>query len=212
MDLPIIIATGGLDKNKGLLPHALKNGIPLFNGSEDDVLKRFIDCADRYNLQKILRVCADNPFIDYELARKIIDISLSSEHDYVSYKVNHQPAILSHYGFFSEMVSYDALVKAHSNSDSSSDKEHVTPYIYNHPEQFSVRLEDAPSEIINEKDIRLTVDTETDFKNASEVLKNLVGEKKDFSYNFKDVLSLIAGMGSPIKQTMAQQITINSKS
>jgi spore coat polysaccharide biosynthesis protein SpsF len=209
---PIIIATGDFEKNKELFSCASQNNILFFSGSEDDVLDRFIQCSKEFKLQKILRVCADNPFLDYELAENIIGVSVSNGYDYVSYSVNNKPAILSHYGFFSEVVSYNALLKAHAQSISDSDKEHVTPYIYNHPEEFSVMLEQAPEEITNEEKIRLTVDTETDFENAAKILENVVATKGDFSYSFKDVLSVVRNMDDSLKQNMSQQILINSKS
>jgi spore coat polysaccharide biosynthesis protein SpsF len=107
-------------------------------------------------------------------------------------------------------VNYDALVKAHSKAIDNSDKEHVTPYIYNHPQEFSIRLEDTPPKILDEQNIRLTVDTGTDFQNAAEILKQLV-EKDDFSYTFEDVLLVVKNMNG-LKESMTQQIKLNSKS
>ena len=211
-NLPIIIATGDFEKNKELFSYASQNDILFFSGSEDDVLDRFIQCSKQFKLQKLLRVCADNPFLDYELAENIIGVSLSNGYDYVSYSVNNKPAILSHYGFFSEVVSYNALLKAHAKSVSDSDKEHVTPYVYNHPEEFLIMLEQAPREIINEEKIRLTVDTETDFENAAKILENVVATNGDFSYSFKKVLSVVRDMDDSLQQSMSQQIIINSKS
>ena len=209
---PIIIATGNLEKNNGLYLYASENNIPFFSGSEDDVLSRFIQCSKEFNLQRVLRVCADNPFLDYLLAENLLSISVSGEYDYTSYNINGKPAILSHYGFFSEVVTYGALIKAYSNSINASDKEHVTPYIYNHPKEFSLMFEPAPIEIANEGKIRLTVDTETDFENAAKTLRNVVKEKGDLFYSFEDVLSVVRNMEDPIRQSMVEQILINSKS
>jgi spore coat polysaccharide biosynthesis protein SpsF len=211
-NFPIIIATGDLEKNKALFSYASGNNIPFFSGSEDDVLERFIQCSQEFNLQRVLRVCADNPFLDYLLAEDLLSISSSRVYDYTTHKINGKPAILSHFGFFSEVVSYKALVKAHANSTNASDKEHVTPYIYNHAEEFSLMFEQAPIEIAHEEKIRLTVDTETDFENAAKILKYVIKEKGDVFYTFKDVLSVVRTMGAPIKQSMVEQISINSKS
>lgn len=210
-NFPIVIATGDSEKNNELLSYASQRDILFFSGSEDDVLDRFIRCARRFKFQQVLRVCADNPFLDYKLAENIISVSQKSNYDYVGYSVNNKPAILSHYGFFSEVVHGAALAKAHLETVSEADKEHVTPYIYNHPEEFSIRMEEAPSAIINKENIRLTVDTEIDFQNASEILRLLVA-KHDFSYTFEDVLSVVRNMGNEFHERMTQQITLNSKS
>ena len=208
---PIILATGDNQKNNELLSYASKYDILFFSGSEDDVLDRFIQCAKKFKLRQVLRVCADNPFLDYKLAEKIIAVSQQGNYDYVSYSVKNRPAILSHYGFFSEVVNCDTLAKAHLEIGSQSDKEHVTPYIYNHPERFSIRLEETPTKIVNEGNIRLTVDTEIDFQNASEILRRLVA-KHDFSYTFEDVLPLVKTMGNGLQERMTEQIILNSKS
>lgn len=211
-DLPIIIATGDLKQNDILLQYAEKHDVFFFSGEEHNVLKRFITCAEKFKLQKVLRICSDNPFLDIELAQNLISQSFTHHYDYISYQVNDKPAILSHYGFFSEIVTYDALVKAHLLSGNSSDREHVTPYIYNHPDSFSINLIEAPKEIAKENGIRLTVDTETDFKNVGAILKILLQKKENFSYTFRDVLSVVKNMSHTVKQNMIEQIIINSKS
>ena len=72
-------------------------------------------------------------------------------------------------------------------------------------------MEEAPSAIINKENIRLTVDTEIDFQNASKILRLLVANH-DFSYTFEDVLSVVRNMGNEFHERMTQQITLNSKS
>lgn len=212
LDLPIVIATGEIQKNNHLHTSALKNNVSFFSGSETDVLQRFLDCATAYKFDKILRVCADNPFLDCELAERIINISHSGVFDYVSYCCNRKPAILSHYGFFSEVISYNSLKIANFRTNSMFDREHVTPFIYRHANNFSIRLEQAPIEITSNENIRLTVDTDSDFDIAAKILEALAKKKGNLSYNYEDVLSVIKTMDESIKQNMAEQIRVNSKS
>lgn len=209
--LPLVLATGDLSTNFPLKHFAESNNLQFFAGSENDVLKRFIDCAEQYGFTRILRVCADNPFIDIELARRLLDHDTASGYDYLSYSVNGVPAILTHYGLFTELVTLECLKRAYDSTSNASDREHVTKYIYSNGQKFSVKLLQAPPEISQSKDIRLTIDTETDFANAALVLEQLMRQHADFDYNYKDVISVILHLAPSVIQSMKMQIFENSK-
>lgn len=59
----IILATSTNENNDVLTDIAKEYGVNYFRGSENDVLQRFIDAANEFNAKKIIRVCADNPFL-----------------------------------------------------------------------------------------------------------------------------------------------------
>jgi len=212
MEAPIILATGDPVKNAALAPIAGKNEVHFFSGSEDDVLQRFIDCARQFRLKKVLRVCADNPFLDIDLGKDLLTRFTGQDYDYASFSVDQKPTILTHYGFFSELVDTDALIRAHEATGDKFDREHVTRYLYNNPGKFSIKLEEAPVEIKNEKKVRLTVDTKADFTIASLILEQLLTIHSKFDYNYKDVLSVLKKMSPEILEGMQEQIIENSKS
>ena len=59
--------------------------IACFRGSEDDVLDRYYQCAKAHNANIIVRITADDPFKDPEVADRIIEeILQDDELDYVS--------------------------------------------------------------------------------------------------------------------------------
>ena len=60
----IILATTTEKKDLRLVKIAKKNKIGFFRGSNKDVLTRFYKASLRYKSKKIIRICADNPFID----------------------------------------------------------------------------------------------------------------------------------------------------
>jgi spore coat polysaccharide biosynthesis protein SpsF len=64
IDLPIILATTNNPNDDCLEQVAEENGIFCFRGSEENVLQRFIDAAHQYQVDVIIRVCADNPFLN----------------------------------------------------------------------------------------------------------------------------------------------------
>ncbi len=72
-----------------------------------------------------------------------------------------------------------ALRKADRLARSPLDREHVTRYLYSHPEKFSLRLMPAPAEIDRE-DVRLTVDIEEDWDHALAIYEALGPERLDW--------------------------------
>ncbi|MGL4394759.1 MAG: cytidylyltransferase domain-containing protein [Brevinema sp.] len=112
--------------------------IPVFGGSEENVLERFVMAGRYFNLQKndlVMRVTADNPLISIKLCESLIEIH--GNHD------------LSHYlgnplGTGVELIKFDALEKSYLASKDSFEHEHVTQYIYRHPETFSIFEPESP--------------------------------------------------------------------
>ena len=64
LNYPIIVATTPHAADDMIVEIAQKCNAETFRGAEQDVLQRFIDCANEYQLSIVLRVCADNPFPD----------------------------------------------------------------------------------------------------------------------------------------------------
>lgn len=178
----IIVATS-INKENDVLEDFLKyRGELVFRGSENDVLKRFIDAAEHYSINKIIRICSDNPFIDIEDIQKLIEMGLSSNCDYMGFDVNGKPSILTHFGFWGEYVTLEALKKVYYETEINTPAhEHVTNYIYNHPELFKCGWIKCPEYLEHRTDIRLTVDTPSDFENAQTVYSDLQNFSKKIS-------------------------------
>ena len=174
--LPIVLATSNLSVDSILGEFAEKHKIKFYRGSEENVLERFIDCAEENNFNTIIRVCSDNPFIDVNYIEKIIK-SYKGE-DYLSYKINNSPSILTHFGFFTEMVSLKALKKVASKKDNNC-IEHVTNCIYKNPNHFNVRFLE---ENIQNNDIRCTLDTKSDFEILKDIYFNFMKENPNAGY------------------------------
>ena len=209
---PLVLASGDQKENHPLELIAHNHGIHFFSGSENDVLGRFVDCAEKYGFSKVLRVCADNPFLDIQLTDDLLIANTAGHEDYVGYSVSNLPAILSHYGFFTELISVEALQRVQRLTTDKLDHEHISRYLYNHPKDFSVKLVEVPAEISEAENIRLTVDTKEDFQLATSILEELQKGKKGFDYGYADVLSTVKRLGPVIADKMREQIFENSKS
>ena len=125
----IILATTKSKKDKIFEKIAKKNKILIFRGKTDDVLDRFYKAAKFYNIDIIIRVCADNPFIHFKQLDLLIKKFSSKKYDYIC---NHQNKLKSNYadGFGAEILTYSSLVKINHKALKKTQREHVTKYIW----------------------------------------------------------------------------------
>ena len=120
----IIIATTTLEEDNKIVEFSHKIGIDCFRGSSKDVLDRYYQCAREFSLSTIVRITADNPFIDPTIVDKIIEKFNSDSYDYVT---NHIPRTFPQ-GTETEVFSFKALKIAWDSAQKSSEREHVTSY------------------------------------------------------------------------------------
>lgn len=188
----IILATSFSQANDVLEKVALAKGIQVFRGDENNVLQRFIDAAEKFKLDKFLRICADNPFLQIDKIQTLAEQFLKSEIDYLSWYINgKRPSIKTHSGFFAEAVSLKALKKVKSLTSDKFYCEHVTNFIYENPDHFKVEWMKLEDSFLDK--IRLTIDTKSDFEIAQEIYgqlnPNLTYEKmKPFLLKREDLL------------------------
>jgi spore coat polysaccharide biosynthesis protein SpsF len=188
--IPVCVATTNNSKDDILFNKYDANlDVLCYRGDEDNVLKRYINCANHFNKKNIIRVCSDNPLISLKYMEKLIDSYLENNDDYSSYTIDGSKCCMkSHIGIFTEIVSLNALENVAKQTTKKNFLENVTEYIYETPEKFSVNLlkEDFNSSIIN--DIRLTLDTQEDM----DILKNIYDQLNiEDDINFYEILNYL---------------------
>ena len=185
--------------------------VTVFRGDENHVLKRFIDAANEFDIENIVRVCSDNPFLSIPYLKLLIDDYFKIAPDYISYKFeNGTPTIKSHSGLFAEMVNLDALKKIHQLTQDQLYTEHVTNYIYTHQEQFKVVLLPVPAFLEEYVDkLRLTIDSKQDFVSLQKLYLAVLN-KFGASYNIEQLLSEINSNGE-LLVSMNEQIKKHAK-
>ena len=204
----VVVATTTDTSNDLLVKYLQDKGELVFRGSENDVLDRFINAAEEHQLDGIVRICSDNPFIDTEGLGKLIEKAQNSKADYIGFRINGLPSIKTHFGFWGEFVTLEALKKAAASTDSAQAHEHVTIHIYSHPEEYQCEWIECPDFIQGRNDSRLTVDTKEDFANAQQVYSDLAKTHRDFS--LKEIVSYI-DQHEDLKSSMRRIITQNTK-
>ena len=209
-DIPKYLATSTNTDNDILEDIAIKNNCKVFRGSEDDVLGRFTNLSKENGINKLIRICCDNPFLDMsEMKRLIETVDQFTEIDYLSFKINNLPSIKTHFGFWSEFVKLDALIKVESLTSDVFFHEHVTNFIYENSHLFSVKFIDVNKELHGRQDIRMTIDTKEDFELLSEIyfkIINIFGNE----FTINDVLDFL-NKNEQYKSKMKKQIELNSK-
>ena len=203
----IILATSHSEENALLKDVALANNINFFQGSENDVLQRFIDAAEKYNTQKIIRVCSDNPFLDFSRAFLAAACAIFKP-SFLGFMIDGTPSIKTHFGFWTEYVTLDALKRVVQSTDSSLYHEHVTNFIYSNPNQFRIKWLPVPTCLHGRQDIRLTIDTKEDFELLQTLYMSLAAQH--VFPKLKDVLAYLEAHPAYYK-VMKQQIYKNSK-
>lgn len=172
----IVVATTDQPADDGVERFCQKEKIACVRGSEHDVLARYHLAIERFPADVVVRITADCPLID----PAIVDEAIAAyEPDYVSNMLE----TTYPYGMAVEVFSAQALREAHREAKDPAEREHVTPFIYRHPERYRLKsLTMAP----NLSHHRWTVDTPEDFELVSRLLKTL---KPHFT--LQDVLAVL---------------------
>ncbi len=142
----IILATTKNEKDDILQEIASRNKIFFFRGQNQDVLGRFYKAAKTHGAEVVVRVCADNPFIDRKLIDLLIEKFKSKKYDYIC---NHQNRLNSKYadGFGAEIFSLELLQKLFNNAKKKAQREHVTQYVWDNKKKFRILALQAPKSL-----------------------------------------------------------------
>lgn len=154
----------------------------VFRGSLDDVLDRYYQASQLSSHQTIVRITGDCPLADPELIDQVISFYHSNDFDYVS---NVAPPTYPD-GLDTEVFSRKLLNVLWEKANSKKEREHVTYYLSQHPDEF------ARGNFSNSEDLsslRWTVDEPRDFQFVTEVYNKLYPSKPDFTW--RDVLQLV---------------------
>jgi spore coat polysaccharide biosynthesis protein SpsF len=148
-----------------------------------------------------VRITSDCPVIDPELIDETIRTFLDQQADYASNSIT--PTYPR--GLDTEVFTVAALERAWKNAVKPYEREHVTPYFYEHPELFRL------ASLNNKTDYSLhrwTLDTPEDLEFVRAVYNNFPG--RDY-FGWREVLELVernpalAAINSYIRQKRLQE-------
>ncbi|HLD89001.1 MAG TPA: UDP-2,4-diacetamido-2,4,6-trideoxy-beta-L-altropyranose hydrolase [Candidatus Nanoarchaeia archaeon] len=173
----IIIATTTNKKDDVVVNIAKKEEVNFFRGSEEDVLDRYYNAAKQSRADLIVRITSDCTLIDPEIIDRIIgkfqNVFENKKADYASNV--HERTFPR--GLDVEVFSFKALEKSFKEAKDPVYREHVTAYIYRHPEIFKICSLKASNEYFA-PELRFCVDTKEDLALIRKIYEKLY--KKGF--------------------------------
>lgn len=176
----IVVATTTDPEDNVIEDWCCANWVQCYRGSRDDVLDRYYQAAQIYQADAILRITADCPALDPE----VID-ELLSEFEAHGYDVCGLAGAFPD-GLDCEVMTFSALERAWTQADKASEREHVTPYLHHHPEQFSLGRFERFQNLAHH---RWTLDEERDLQFLELVFHRLFQEDRPFLTS--DILRLL---------------------
>ena len=170
----IVVATTTSAADDDIVRECRRLGVRWFRGSETDVLDRYFRAVTEYAIDVVVRITADCPVIDPGIVDETIQMFLDKKADYAS------NGLRSTYprGLDTEVFSSMALAKAWREAGEAHQREHVTPYFYEHPELFCIASLENKT---NESHHRWTLDTYDDLRLLRQIYFHFSGED-DFGW------------------------------
>jgi spore coat polysaccharide biosynthesis protein SpsF len=151
----VIVAVPDTQENKVLKGIIRKSGAECFAGNEENVLDRFIKAARKFEVNPVVRVCADSPLIDARFIDLALEQHFMEKNDYTS-SVGVLPS-----GLDFEIVSLESLEKEAAVTNKKEHLEHVTLFIKENLEKFRHGFLHKGKELYR-KELKLTLDTQAD--------------------------------------------------
>ena len=164
----------------------LCNDLPIdcFSGNENDVLDRYYRASFNFNLSdedSILRITADCPLIDPQIVDEVILKHIEGNYDYTTNTlVRTYPD-----GLDCEVFTVATLKDMWNKAKLKSEREHVTLYIKNNPEDYNLGNIEYTEDL---SDLRWTVDEKEDFILINQIYESLYDENNLFL--MEDILKL----------------------
>mgnify|MGYP001584767212 CR=1 FL=1 len=173
----VVVATTTNAVDDLIVAEARHLGCKYFRGSEDDVLGRLTGAAGSCGADIVVQGMADSPLVDWRILDRIVEKLDTEKLDFVSNELEETFPV----GFDARAFTYVALEEANRVATEPVYREHAGLFIYKHPERkFKLGNIRAEGDMVWPV-LRLTLDTEDDYRLISAVYEALAPENDDFS-------------------------------
>ena len=179
----IAVIVSGSPLDDPIVEYCKSRGVSYYRGSNHDVLDRYYRAAKYFKADVIVRLCSDCPLVYSELVDDSIRLlSYMPDLDIATNWMNSQPTGFPD-GMDVTVLTMECLYKAWLEAEKSLDREHVTPYIYRHPEKFKLWISFAAKDFSK---FKLSIDTQEDFDRVERIYwklkeKGLFGHLYEFT-------------------------------
>jgi len=161
----VMLVTSEHARDEPLAAVARELGVAVFRGSEDDVLGRFAGALNRTQADAVVRVCADNPFVEPSALDRLVDLFKAGQP--CDYATNSAARCGLPDGIGAEVLTAEALLDAAREARGRSEREHVCQFIVERPARFSLAYAPAPEPALPRA--KLDIDTPADYSAMCEL-------------------------------------------
>ncbi|APF27311.1 cytidylyltransferase family protein [Clostridium sporogenes] len=180
----VVVATTTNKEDDPIIELCKKICCKYYRGSEEDVLLRVVEAAKSVNAKYIIEITGDCPVIDWRHSDQLVKMFFSSSYDYASNIIERSfPR-----GFDTQIFPVEVLDEVNRITRNPVDHEHVSIYIYTHPEKYKL-LNWKADEKMNHPEFEITLDTKEDYQFIKEIYETLYPQNEDFSA--EDVVNLL---------------------
>lgn len=171
----VCCATAAAPDCDPIAAEAERHGAAVFRGSEQDVLGRYYQAAQMLEADVIVRVTSDCPLIDPAICASVLCLRAEEDADYAC---NNMPPSWPQ-GLDCEAFTFAWLERAARQASKPSEREHVTPFIRNHPEARKVNVQGPGGDVAAH---RWTLDTDADLRFLRAMYERLPGGPEGWRY------------------------------
>jgi spore coat polysaccharide biosynthesis protein SpsF len=177
----LLIATTDRPADDAIVAECRRLSVPVSRGDQNDVLDRYYRAAQLVKADVIVRITSDCPLIDPGITDKTVSAFLEALPDYASNTL----ARTYPRGLDTEVMSLAALARAWQQARKPYEREHVTPYLYEHPSEFKLLSVTGDADHSTH---RWTVDTTEDLEFVRAVYARFTANPE---FLWRDVLDLL---------------------
>ena len=176
----VILATSTLESDDALKDYTFSNAVVFHKGDPEDVVDRYLQIIRKLKIDVVVRVTADNPFIDNEILQILLESHFKTGADYTTAK---DAAI----GTNLEIINASALEKVKSFFPSADYSEYMTWYFANNADYFELNYVNLPEALV--RPYRLTLDYDEDLEMFRKIEESL--SPKNSEYTLRDVFEFL---------------------
>ena len=177
----VILATSTEAQDQILERHTFDPKVGFYQGHPEDVMQRYIDVCEAYDLDVVVRITADMPFVDDEICSFLLEEHFKSGAEYT---VGSDAAV----GVNLEIFNVSCLKRIKAYFPNAEYSEYMTWYFQNNPDQVRIHKVDLPEIFV--RPYRLTLDYEEDLTLFNEIHEEVL-PFAGTEYTLRDVITYL---------------------
>lgn len=182
---PLVIATTKNNEDDIIMDVAKETNVQAFRGSVSDVSKRFIEAAEEYKINKIIRLSGDDPLVDPNCIEAVYNAHHSGNYDVTTGA--HKNGWI--FGTTTAIIEFKALKTAYQMLSHSNPERLTTSFVKFDSIVFKINKISPPDNQIR-TDILLSVDYLEDFILVSEILSYFIDRGLGYNFSNRDIIKL----------------------